>query len=134
MDPQNGTSTAVAERSAEALQEEAEEGNAACKSLAACGSCTSRANGAAWLIVSSTYGVGLRWLEPGERGGKRIVIASYPRSGNSLMRSLVEQITGIYTGSDTRPERSLSKALKEMGLQGEVNAAFQTHLAAIRVA
>jgi hypothetical protein len=39
------------------------------------------------------------------------VLASYPRSGNSLLRSLVERVTGCVTGSDTRPDRTLSRQL-----------------------
>jgi hypothetical protein len=39
------------------------------------------------------------------------VLSSYPRSGNTLLRSLLERITNLVTGSDTRPDRTLSKAL-----------------------
>ncbi|OEU19468.1 P-loop containing nucleoside triphosphate hydrolase protein [Fragilariopsis cylindrus CCMP1102] len=41
------------------------------------------------------------------------IIASYPRSGNTLLRSLLETITGYITSSDTRPDRTLSRALAE---------------------
>ena len=41
------------------------------------------------------------------------IIASYPRSGNTLLRSLLETTTGFVTSSDTRPDRNLSKALAE---------------------
>ncbi|TYZ64212.1 hypothetical protein PybrP1_011497 [[Pythium] brassicae (nom. inval.)] len=61
----------------------------------------------------------LRWLEAGERGGERVAIVSYPRSGNSLMRGLLEKITGVYTGCDTRPDRSLSQELQQYGMKGE---------------
>lgn len=40
-----------------------------------------------------------------------VVLASYPRSGNTLLRSLLERITLCVTGSDTRPDRTLSRAL-----------------------
>uniref|UniRef100_M4BFE8 Sulfotransferase domain-containing protein n=1 Tax=Hyaloperonospora arabidopsidis (strain Emoy2) TaxID=559515 RepID=M4BFE8_HYAAE len=60
-----------------------------------------------------------RWLQPGERNGERVAIASYPRCGNSLMRGLLEKVTGIYTGCDTRPDRVLSKELQEYGMKGE---------------
>lgn len=43
----------------------------------------------------------------------RTVLASYPRSGNTLLRSLLEATTGIVTGSDTRPDRTLSLALAD---------------------
>jgi Sulfotransferase domain len=39
------------------------------------------------------------------------LLVSYPRSGNSLARSLLEQCTGLVTGSDTRPDYDLSKEL-----------------------
>ena len=41
------------------------------------------------------------------------LLVSYPRSGNTLLRTLFERTTGMVTGSDTRPDRSLSKALAE---------------------
>lgn len=41
------------------------------------------------------------------------LLVSYPRSGNTLLRTLLERTTGIVTGSDTRPDRTLSKALAE---------------------
>lgn len=48
------------------------------------------------------------------------LLVSYPRSGNTLMRTLLERVTGIVTGSDTRPDRSLSKELAEKhGMVGE---------------
>jgi Sulfotransferase domain len=48
------------------------------------------------------------------------LLASYPRSGNSLARSLLEQCTGLVTGSDTRPDFDLSKELSVVhGMVGE---------------
>ena len=48
------------------------------------------------------------------------LLVSYPRSGNTLMRTLLERVTGRVTGSDTRPDRSLSKELAEQhNLVGE---------------
>jgi len=48
------------------------------------------------------------------------LLVSYPRSGNTLVRTLLERTTGIVTGSDTRPDRSLSRQLAEQhGLVGE---------------
>jgi hypothetical protein len=44
-----------------------------------------------------------RFLSAGEGSGPTIVLASYPRSGNSLLRKVLEHITGVITGSDTRP-------------------------------
>ncbi|KAF4317267.1 hypothetical protein BBO99_00008171 [Phytophthora kernoviae] len=62
---------------------------------------------------------GMRWLQPEERNGGRVAIVSYPRCGNSLMRGLLEKVTGVYTGCDTRPDRSLSKELQQYGMKGE---------------
>ena len=41
------------------------------------------------------------------------VFVSYPRSGNTLLRTLWERVTGTVTGSDTRADRLLSRALSE---------------------
>ena len=49
----------------------------------------------------------------------RILLSSYPRSGNSYLRSLLEGYTGIITGSDNRPNRNLSASLIRFGFQGE---------------
>ena len=62
----------------------------------------------------------LRWLHPNERQRKQIALVSYPRSGNSLVRSIIQEITGVYTGCDTDPNRPLSKRLQEGGMKGEV--------------
>ena len=40
-----------------------------------------------------------------------VLLASYPRSGNTLLRTLLERTTAVVTGSDTRPDRTLSKSL-----------------------
>jgi hypothetical protein len=32
--------------------------------------------------------------------GDRVALASYPRTGNSFLRKILEQITGVFTGSD----------------------------------
>ena len=41
------------------------------------------------------------------------LLASYPRSGNTLLRNIIERVTTFVTGSDTRPDRSLSRSLAE---------------------
>jgi len=43
--------------------------------------------------------------------GRITLLVSYPRSGNTLLRTLLERITSTVTGSDTRPDRTLSKSL-----------------------
>ena len=45
----------------------------------------------------------------------RIVLFSYPKSGNSLIRTLLEERSNIYTGSDNRPNRPLALNLLQMG-------------------
>jgi len=32
--------------------------------------------------------------------GNRVAFTSYPRSGNSFLRKILEQVTGIFSGSD----------------------------------
>jgi hypothetical protein len=60
------------------------------------------------------------------------VLVSYPRSGNSLLRTLLERTTGIVTGSDTRPDRALSRELAEMhNLVGE-GVTFQNAVAFVK--
>ena len=48
-----------------------------------------------------------------------ILLSSYPRSGNTMLRKYIEKLTGIYTGSDCDIKRNLNKQLYEMGLKGE---------------
>lgn len=58
----------------------------------------------------------LRFLDDKDSEMKRIqttLLVSYPRSGNTLLRTLLERVTGYVTGSDTRPDRNLSRELAE---------------------
>ncbi len=48
-----------------------------------------------------------------------VALVSYPRSGSSLLRRMLERITGEVSGSDSRPDRALIQMLTEMGFQGE---------------
>ena len=48
-----------------------------------------------------------------------VVISSYPRSGNTLLRAYTEKITGIVSGSDCDINKKLNQALMFMGLAGE---------------
>lgn len=47
------------------------------------------------------------------------ILASYPRSGNTLLRAYLEKMMGLVTGSDCDIEKKLNKELMTMGLQGE---------------
>jgi len=59
------------------------------------------------------------WRRSGSAAGGVSLLASYPRSGNTLLRKILEGLTGTITGSDTRPDRTLSRALVRKGLVGE---------------
>jgi hypothetical protein len=50
---------------------------------------------------------GLRWRAPALRRKRPIVLASYPRSGNSLLRKLLEAATGVCTGTFAAPPAAL---------------------------
>ena len=67
---------------------------------------------------------GCRYRQEAEFG-ERIALASYPRSGNTMVRKLLEEITGIFTGSDTRGGRAMADMLKGYGLVGESNCTRQ---------
>ena len=48
-----------------------------------------------------------------------IIMVSYPRSGNTLLRAYLEKIMGLTTGSDCDISKKLNKDLMNMGLAGE---------------
>ena len=48
-----------------------------------------------------------------------VVLTSYPRSGNTLLRGYLERIMGLCTGSDCDISKKLNVALMDMGLAGE---------------
>ena len=50
---------------------------------------------------------------------EKVLLTSYPRSGNTLMRRYLETLTRTFTGSDCDLRRPLNKQLFEMGLKGE---------------
>ena len=50
--------------------------------------------------------------------GERVVLASYPRSGTSMLRKLLEDITGIHTGTDHH-----ESDLRNYGFQEEIVSA-----------
>lgn len=50
---------------------------------------------------------------------EKVLLASYPRSGNTLIRSYIEKITGVITGSDHIIDLKLNKDLFELGMTGE---------------
>lgn len=52
-------------------------------------------------------------------GHEKVLLVSYPRSGNSYLRRLLESSLGIVTGSDSRNNRPLSAALLRCGFKGE---------------
>jgi len=61
-----------------------------------------------------------RFLRRGEKQASgSVLLVSYPRSGNSLLRKRFEQSSGVATGSDSRPNRTLSRTLLQCGFIGE---------------
>lgn len=50
---------------------------------------------------------------------EKVLLASYPRSGNTLIRSYLEKITGVVTGSDHILDLKLNRDLFELGMAGE---------------
>ena len=60
----------------------------------------------------------LRFLDGSvDMTGNRVALQSFCRSGNTFLRRFVEQITGVYTGSDMSIEYTFFEAM--MGLAGE---------------
>ena len=55
---------------------------------------------------------------------QKILLVSYPRSGNSFLRRLLESSIGIVTGSDSRPNRTLSESLLRCGFKGRTQYSF----------
>jgi hypothetical protein len=47
---------------------------------------------------------------------EKVVLVSYPRSGNTLLRKYIEDITRVATGSDGSLKRKLVRDLKERGI------------------
>ena len=60
----------------------------------------------------------VRFLGKGS-GHDKIALISYPRSGNSFLRKLLEAETSVVTGSDSRPNRTLTARLLQYGYLGE---------------
>ena len=50
---------------------------------------------------------------------EKVVLASYPRSGNTMTRKYLEDITGVITGSDFDQKRDIAHNLIEEGMVGE---------------
>lgn len=48
-----------------------------------------------------------------------VALVSYPRSGNSFLRRVLENWSGTVTGTDSRPNRTLSASLLRCGFRGE---------------
>ncbi len=46
-------------------------------------------------------------------------MTSFPRSGNTMLRAILEKVMGIVTGSDCDITRKLNVALMDLGLVGE---------------
>jgi len=57
-----------------------------------------------------------------------VALTSYPRSGNTLLRSYLEKIMGIATGSGGSPGDKLIQKLKAGGFAGETITDKRTHI------
>lgn len=55
----------------------------------------------------------------GKSSQETLIMTSYPRSGNTLLRAYLERIMGLVTGSDVDIKRKLNSTLLELGLAGE---------------
>ena len=53
--------------------------------------------------------------------GNRVALQSFCRSGNTFLRRFVEQITGVYTGSDMSIEYTFFEAMMGLAGEGHVN-------------
>ena len=51
--------------------------------------------------------------------GNKVAYVSYSRSGNTFFRKLLEQVTGIFTGSDNSLDIGLAYQLQHSGFTGE---------------
>ena len=60
----------------------------------------------------------IRFLD-GKQSPETLIMTSYPRSGNTLLRAYLERIMGLVTGSDVDIKRKLNSTLLELGLAGE---------------
>ena len=63
---------------------------------------------------------GLRFLDGEDMTGNKVAFQSFARSGNSMMRTNLEAVTGVFTGSDMDLEVSIN--LQTLGLCGEETA------------
>ena len=60
----------------------------------------------------------LKFLD-GLSSQETLLMTSYPRSGNTLLRAYLERTMGLVTGSDVDIKRKLNSTLLELGLAGE---------------
>ena len=58
-------------------------------------------------------------MQSSQENAEKVILTSYPRSGNTLLRTFLEKLTRVHTGSDCDLRRPLNLQLKEMGLSGE---------------
>lgn len=62
--------------------------------------------------------------------GTRVAFASFPRSGNSFLRRLIELSTGMVTGSDHKMDISLN--LQICGLMGEAHTGHEDNVMIVK--
>ena len=54
----------------------------------------------------------VRYLDLGKQHDETIVLVSYPRSGSTKLRTLLEKIMGMVQGSDADLSKKLNKELQ----------------------
>ena len=65
------------------------------------------------------FGEQARYTTANSREQAKVVYATYPRSGNSLMRKYFENVTGTATGSDQVIKHQSNMALQYCGFKAE---------------
>jgi hypothetical protein len=70
-------------------------------------------------VVSDKPGMKFLALEEEAKDQDTVILVSYPRSGNTLLRAYLEKIMGLTSGSDCDITKKLNKDLMMMGLAGE---------------
>ena len=76
----------------------------------------------------------LKYLDGADLQGESVCLQSFPRSGNSFLRRVIELITGVYTGSDLNnnltSQRMFSNCLGEETVPEDNNLVWiaKTHL------
>jgi hypothetical protein len=72
-----------------------------------------------WEVGNSLFGSDTRYCSNEGFGDNSVVYATFPRSGNSMVRKYLENITAIATGSDMVMRHVPNISLQIAGFKGE---------------